>query len=174
MTTRCTGPEKSCGGLSAHMPCRAGVGFPPGRCDSVPGRITEQQSEVKRDVRRQDAGLQGMWQGICIHRRRAGVLRRKGLCERAPALPGLPPGPQKRRPSPAGDVHRSVRRLRQRGAGALPAPGGPPCLLQRMFCPDEGRAGLKRPFSTKAERPAPAAGRSFLSFLYCGAAKRVL
>ena len=45
---------------------------------------------------------------------------------------------------PAGDVHGCVRRLRQGGPGSLSAPGGPPRLLQRVFCPYEGRGRINR------------------------------
>ena len=65
------------------------------------------------------------------------------------------------------------RELRQRGQGALPAPGRPPGLLQRVLCPHEGRAGITRSFSL-AQRPWQKKGAVFLSICCCGAGQRVL
>ena len=42
----------------------------------------------------EDPDLQGMRQRICIHSRRAGILRIQGLRERAAEMQGMPPEPQ--------------------------------------------------------------------------------
>ena len=73
----------------------------------------------------------------------------------------------------AGTVHGRVRSLRQRGQSALPAPGRPPGLLQRVLCPHEGRAGITRSFSL-AQRPWQKKGAVFLSICCCRAGQRVL
>ena len=69
--------------------------------------------------------------------------------------------------APQREMYRRVRRLRQRGPGALPAPGRPPGLLQPVLRPDESRMGIRPQRST-------CGWGLFLSFLYCGGAKRVL
>ena len=90
------------------------------------------------DNGRQRPSVCGVWGDLCIHGGRTGILRLQGLYQRAQALPflqGQPTGPAEgiRTERRTRAISGRLRRVRQRGNGAVQAQGRPPGLLQRLL-----------------------------------------